>query len=186
MRRISLFLLVFVLIVNFMGCSNSSSISTDNKVEGVVEDVKKDEIKDIKLGESIDTDSFTLILNKVELTYDVLPDDTSGFYTHYPADSGKVYISIDVDVKNTQKQNLNCDEIIEVYADYNDGYIYNASPIVKDSSTGFTYANISRIDPLETKGMKYLIDCPEEIETSQNPLFLIFKIGNGEYKYVIR
>lgn len=68
----------------------------------------------------------------------------------------------------------------------NDGNTYSGFPIVEDSVTSFTYANISQVDPLETKGMKYLIDCPEEVEKTTNPLFLILTLDNQEYKMVIR
>ena len=75
---------------------------------------------------------------------------------------------------------------MDVKADYNDGFTYDGFAVVNDSSTGFTYSNISTIDPLETKGMRFLIDCPKEIEESQNPLFLIFTVGSKDYKLVIR
>ena len=125
-------------------------------------------------------------INSVELTYDVLPDDTSGFYTHYAADAGKVYIAVDASVTNKAKQNLDCDKIGKIIADYNSGYTYRGFVVVKDSNTGFTYANITSIDPLETKGIKWLIECPEEVEISSNPLFLEFTINGGKYKLVIR
>lgn len=116
-----------------------------------------------------------------------MPDDTSSFYTHYPAESGQVYIHLDADIKNTQKQNLNCDEIYEVVADYNSGYTYDGQPIVDDASTGFTYANITQIDPLQTLGVHYLIECPEEVETSQNPLVVTITMNDeSQYQYVIR
>lgn len=126
-----------------------------------------------------------LTIKKIELSYNVLPKDTSSFYTHYPADSGQVYIHIETDVKNIQKQNLNCDSIMEVEADYNDGYKYSSMTVPEDSS-GFTYSNITSIKPLETMGIRFLIDCPEEIEKSDEPLFLIFKLDNQAFKYSIR
>lgn len=65
-------------------------------------------------------------------------------------------------------------------------YTYTGYAIVDDSTVGFTYANISQVDPLETKGMRYLIDCPEEVEQTANPLFLIFTLDQKDYKLVIR
>ncbi len=125
---------------------------TEEETEAVTEEVQE-EIPTIQIGETVTTENFEFTLNKVELSYDVLPDDTSSFYTHYPAESGQVYIHLDADIKNTQKQNLNCDEIYEVVADYNSGYTYDGQPIVDDASTGFTYANITQIDPLQTLGV---------------------------------
>ena len=158
-----------------------SQDNTDKEVEKPVENV-------VLVGDTITTDSMEIVINKVELTYDVLPDDTSGFYTHYPADSGYVYIDLDVDVKNVQKQDLMCDEILKAKADYNDGFEYTGMAIVDDSSTGFTYANISSISPLATRGMHYIFSCPQEVEETDYPLFLtISPNGTTEtYKLVIR
>ena len=143
-------------------------------------------VQAVNAGDKIVTDSMEIKINSVELTYDVLPDDTSGFYTHYAADAGKVYIAVDASVTNKAKQTLGCDEIGTIVADYNNGYTYRGFVIVKDSTTGFTYANITSIDPLESKGIKWLIECPEETKTSSNPLFLKFTIGGGKYKLIIR
>ncbi|MBP1736903.1 MAG: hypothetical protein H6Q60_784 [Oscillospiraceae bacterium] len=143
-------------------------------------------IKSLAIGDVITTDDMEITLNSVKLSYDVLPDDTSSFYTHYQADSGNVYIDVDVDVKNLQKQDLPCDDVMKVTADYNNGYEYSAFPIVEDSSMGFTYSNITDIQPLETLGMRYLISCPEEVETSSNPLIVYFKIDNEQFSYTVR
>lgn len=161
------------------GSSDTETVtSKDNKIE-------KADIKDIGIGDTITTDRMEITIKKIELSYDVLPKDTSGFYTHYPADSGKVYIHIDTDVKNLQKQNLACDDIMEVEAEYNNGFNYTSMTVPEDGS-GFTYANITSIIPLDTMGVRFLIDCPQELEESDNPLSLIFKVDNQEFKYVMR
>ena len=147
---------------------------------------QENNVKTVSAGDKIITGSMEIKINSVELTYKVMPDKTSGLYTYYAADSGKVYIAVDASVTNKAKQNLYCDEIGKIVADYNDGYTYRGFIVVKDSSTGFTYANITSIDPLETKGIKWLIECPEEVEMSSNPLFLEFTINGGKYKLVIR
>lgn len=140
----------------------------------------------IKKGDTIENESCKIHFNYVDLSYDVLPKNKSIFYTHYAADSGKVYIDISVDVKNTQKQNLKCDRIMSVSANYNNGYTYSGFAVVEDNNTGFTYASISSISPLETKGIRFLIDCPQEVEETTYPLFLTFKLNDKTYKYVIR
>lgn len=141
----------------------------------------------IQIGETVETKNYEFTLKKVELSYDVLPDQKSSYYTHYAADAGKVYIYVDVDIKNTGKQNLQCDDIYSVKADYNDGYTYDGFAIVDDSDMGFTYANISSVTPLETLGVPTLIDCPEEVETTDNPLYIIITMKDGSrYKYTIR
>lgn len=140
----------------------------------------------IQIGDVITTDRVEITIKNIEFSYDVLPDDTSSMYTHYPANQGQVYIHIDTDVKNLQKQNLNADDIMTVEADYNNGYNYSAFPIPEDPTTGFTYANIVVINPLETRGVRFLIDCPQEVEESENPLSLIFAVDKEQFKYTIR
>jgi len=158
----------------------SSDLDDDSK------DEKSDKLEEIQIGSMITTDRMEITINKIEFSYDVLPDDTSSFYTHYPAGTGKVYIHIDTDIKNIQKQNLECDDIMSVEANYNNGYTYKSSTVPEDSSTGFTYANITTIKPLETLGVRFLVECPQEVEETDNSLHLIFKIDNKEYKYTIR
>ena len=142
--------------------------------------------KIIGIGDTIISETAEITINHVELSYDVLPEEKGYFYTHYAADSGQVYIDVSVNVKNTQKQILSCTDVMTVKADYNDGYTYTAFPVVEDSNTGFTYASIVSIDPLETKGMHFLIDCPQEVEETGNPLFLEFLVEKEKYAYTIR
>ncbi len=139
----------------------------------------------ISVGESIITEDVEITINKVELSYDVLPDNTSGFYTHYEADAGNVYIHLDVDVKNLGKQNLGCDNILSATADYNGGYTYSGFAAPEDSNTGFTYANITSIKPLETLGVHYLFKCPQEVEESTNPLFIIIEPESSNDSYIL-
>ena len=165
---------------------NSSSGTPGSYDDNGNVDRQENKIQTVKAGDKIKTDSMEIKINSVKFSYDVMPDDTNGLYTHYPADAGKVYIEVDANVTNKAKQNLYCDEIGSIIADYNDGYTYRGFVIVKDSGTGFTYANITSIDPLETKGIKWLIECPEEVETSSKSLFLELTINSGKYKLVIR
>ena len=139
----------------------------------------------ISVGDTIVTNYAEITINKIELSYDVLPDNTSGFYSHYEADSGNVYIHLDVDVKNLGKQNLGCDEILSATADYNDGYTYSSFAVVEDSNTGFTYANITSIKPLETLGVHYLFKCPQEVEESTNPLFITITPSSSQDSYIL-
>lgn len=139
----------------------------------------------IAVGGVITTDAMEITVNKVELSYDVLPDDTSGFYTHYAADPGNVYLHLDVDVKNLGKQNLPCDEIMKTIADYNGGYTYSGQAIPEDGNSGFTYANITSINPLQTLGVHFLFQCPQEVAESQNPLSIMLEPSGTKDSYVL-
>ena len=146
---LSIFTMLFAFC--FVACNNSNVNSTEG---GGISSGQNNQMQIVSVGDKIITDTMEITINSVELTYDVLPDDISGFYTHYPADEGKIYISVDASVFNKAKQNLDCDEIGSIIADYNNGFTYHGFIVVKSSLTGFTYANISSIDPLETKGIK--------------------------------
>ena len=186
MKRLVAIILSTLLLLSLVACNSSVGGTVKPSDNNGNVNQQENNAQTVSVGDKIVTDSMEIKINSVELTYDVLPDNTSGFYTHYAADAGKVYIAVDASVTNKAKQNLDCDEIGKIVADYNNGYTYRGFIVVKDSSTGFTYANITSIDPLETKGVKWLIECPEEVETSSNPLFLEFTINGGKYKLVIR
>ncbi|QIB68618.1 DUF4352 domain-containing protein [Aminipila butyrica] len=158
-----------------------SSIDLELKI---LAELKNREIPTVSIGEVISDDRAEVTINKIEFSYDVLPDNTNSFYTHYPAESGKVYIHVDTDVKNIQKQELNCDEVMSVKIDYDNGYKYTAFSVPEDSSTGFGYS--TSIAPLTSLGVHFMAECPQEVEESQKPVKVIFLLGNDEYEYVIR
>lgn len=147
---------------------------------------KEEAVTTINIGDTITTENKEVLINSIDFSYKVEPEDTSGYYNYYSADSGKVYIAMDVDVKNLQKSDINCDEVMKVTADYNNGYSYSAFSIVEDKTLGFNYSNINSISPLETMGMRYLIDCPEEVATSDVPLIITFSIDGQNYNYQMR
>lgn len=190
----------FLICIFVVGIINSIIVNSDDATSTVISSSIMEPETSIKpgtdeteetvlnIGDKITSEDMEVTINKIEFSYDVLPDNTSSFYSHYEADDGNVYIHIDTDVKNLSKQNLNCDEILSVIADYNNGYSYDGQAIVEDDTTGFTYALISSIDPLKTQGVHYIISCPEEVVESEKPLFLAIRLHgtNDTYKYIIR
>lgn len=186
MKKICCIVLSLVLTLALCSCGSKNLSIENNENSSQIEKQEEKVETVVNTGEKIVTDNMEILINSVEITFDVLPDDTSGFYTHYEADSGNVYISVDADVTNKAKQNLPCDEIGLIEADYNDGYKYSGFAIVKDSSTGFTYANITSISPLETKGIKWLIECPQQVDETDAPLFLTLKVDGNKFLYNIR
>lgn len=147
----------------------------------------EEKIKKVSIGKTIKTEDYDFTLRKVELSYDVNPDNPPSYYTHYPAENGQVYIHVDADIKNTQKQDLECDEIYGVKADYDDGYTYDGFAVAEDTDGDFTYANITQVNPLQTLGVHTLVDCPEEVETSDKSLKIIITMSDdSQYEYVIR
>ncbi|WP_027399173.1 hypothetical protein [Anaerovorax odorimutans] len=179
-RKIFICLIVAAMLFSITGCDSNSGSSDGNS------GVKKDEVKKLAIGDVISNEKCEITINNIQFSYDVLPDDTSSFYTHYAAESGKVYVDIDTDVKNVQKQNLSCDNIMSVELDYNNGYKYSGQIVPENSSTGFTYANITDIAPLTALGVHFLIDCPQEVAESENPAKLTFDLDGTKYEYTMR
>lgn len=205
--------MVLVLCMSIYGCASTDKGTTETtEVNSEVERLKEENAKlkariseleeapseeelaqekeavEIVSGDTITSKNMEIIFNKIEFSYDVLPDDTSGMYTyaHYEAEKGNVYIHVDADVKNLAKQDLNCDEILEVMADYNNGYTYKSFAVVDDSTTGFKYSNIASIKPLETGGIHFLVDCPKEVAETELPLLLKFEFDGIQYAYDMR
>ena len=121
-----LFLIDFINNINSASDYSTTTISSSNEAKQETTSTpanKKPEELLISVGDTIKSKDMEVTINKIEFSYDILPDNTSSFYTHYEADDGSVYIHIDSDVKNLSKQNLDCDEILSVRANYNDGYI---------------------------------------------------------------
>ncbi len=175
----------------------SSVISSDNNSNGeasaAVDNMNEKSTENeqalsaIALGEMVTTDDFEFTLNKVELSYNVEPENPPSYYTYYAASEGQVYIYVNATVKNLTQQDIRCDNVYSVTANYNNGYKYKGFNIITDSDGDFNYSNINSISPLQTMGIHCLVDCPSEIETSGNPLELTIKLRDGkEYLYTVR
>ena len=170
------------------GTVGSVTTTSAPETENASETAKKEDgIPEIKLGQTISTEYYDFTLNKVELTYRAEPDYKPSYYHYYDAPDGEIYVYVNASIKNKKKTSVRCDTIYTATADYNDGYTYDGFNIADDYDGDFTYANITDIAPLQTLGVHSLISCPEEVETSEAPLFVTIKIkGDGEYKYIIQ
>jgi PBP1b-binding outer membrane lipoprotein LpoB len=149
------------------------------------------EIRTINVGDTIITEKKEITIKYVELAYEVEPhNSTNMFAAGLAAKEGKIFIDLCVDVKNLQKQALNSGNVMDVTANYNDGFTYKATDMVEDSTLGLTsLANLTgvSIDPLETREMRYLMDCPQEVdENTDSPLFLLLAVEGTEYQLTIR
>lgn len=188
--------IVALIIVGSLGSNDTQTDTTNNNAQqsvdvaddnnNTVENVNTEpQIQAVSDGNIITTATKEVTIKKSEFSYDVEPDNPDSYYSHYVAEAGKVYLVLSVDVKNNGKAAVECDELLGVKADYNNGYSYSAFAVV-DEGSDLGYANITSLDPLSTQAMKYLIECPEEVETSSAPLFLIITVDGVQYQYTIR
>lgn len=196
MKRILIISTLLLSVLTLNGChndNNENKIQTNaqstatNNTEIIEDKETAPKVTSIKVGDTIKIeDKLEIKIKKMEFAYDVLPDDTSGFYTHYEAEEGKVFVHIDTDVKNLQKSDIRVSEIASLEADYNNGYKYRGNPVPEDSTTGFTYPNITAISPLETLGVRWLVDVPLEVKESEAPLNLTFNINDEVFELTYR
>lgn len=193
MKHFWKWILSFVCLVSLVGCGgNGNNDKKDNEPKTEVKDenkteTKKNTNKEIAIGETVTTKDIEFTLKGVSFSHDVLPENPSNFYNHYPADPGKVYIYVQVDIKNIGKQDLRSDKIYSVEANYNNGFKYTGWQIAEESGT-FTYANITNITPLETSSIPTLIDVPQEVEEqTDNSLTIKITLSDKSvYRYKIR
>ena len=141
----------------------------------------------ISLGETIYGSDYEFTLKNVELTYELLPPNTSSVYTSYPAESGKVYVHVDADVKNTMQRDLRIDELFKTTVLYDGKYNYTGFPIVTDGDNRFDWVgSYVAATPLETCLAHGLVECPVEVDESGNPITVFIEINGTVYEYSLR
>ena len=140
----------------------------------------------IALGETILGADYEFTLTNVEFSYEVLPPNTSRVYTSYPADSGKVYIDVSADLKNTMERNIRIDELFTVSACYDGKYQYPGFTVVGDDNQFIWASSYTAALPLETCKAHGLIECPVEVDTSGKSVVVTIVIDGVSYEYALR
>ena len=141
----------------------------------------------IGLGETIYGPDYEFTLKNVELTYELMPPNTNSVYTSYPAESGKVYLHVDADVKNTMQRDLRIEELFKTTVLYDGKYNYTGFPIVTDGDNSFDWvSNYVAATPLETCLAHGLVECPIEVDESGKPITVFIEIGGTVYEYSFR
>lgn len=129
-----------------------------------------------------DVASFELL--GTNYTADVLPPNTSGFYTHYPIDdpSNNVYFVVYCNLTNYSSSAIGADDMISIKAVFDGKYEYTANMVLEaKDGTGFDYASITSIDPLETRKGVFMFDIPKKVQDMNCELSIYF-YGN-EYSF---
>lgn len=186
------------------GLSTKGSVDTEISIisdEMIIATIKEDDaieltiipdnmrvsskVEKINVGDVIITDDYEFTLKNVEFAYEVLPKNTSGYYSYYPADSGKVYIHVEADVKNTMQRDIKISELFTAKAVYDGEYMYSGFVVVDDDARFLQGDLYAAAAPLETCGAHALIECPEEVVTSGKSVVITLCIGNVNYEYTI-
>lgn len=167
-------------------------ITVREGVEGEVAAVNENAV--VKTKGEVAEGEVVLIENKGEffidysaITDDVIPRQASGWYSHYQADDGKVYVDFCVAFKNRKAKKVGADEVITATLTYAGKYKYGGfSMIEKGDRSDFTYSNITNIAPLTTEYLHYLFEVPAEVEDSAESIEIEFAIGGNTYSYRVR
>lgn len=141
---------------------------------------------EVTTGEVIVTKNAEFSIDYSDITRDVLPPQPGSWYSHYEADSGKVYVDICFAYKNTADRKVDADEVIGAKLKYAGKYEYTGFAMIEeDSRSDFTYANITSISPLATEYIHFLFEVPEEVESSGDSVVVTFTIGGNTYTYTV-
>ncbi len=142
--------------------------------------------KTIAIGEMVTTTDYEFTLKNVELTYEVLPSDVSSVYSSYVADSGKVYVHVEADIKNIMQRDLRINELFDPSILYDGKYPYTGFVAVDDNNRFDWVGSYVAATPLETCTAHGIIECPVEVDTSGNSIVVSLEIGETTYEYVLR
>ena len=147
----------------------------------------QEEYKWATIGETIYTDEYEFTLRNVEMTYELLPPNTSSVYVSYPAESGKVFVHVEADVKNVMQRDIRIDELFTAGALYDMQYPYEGFTLVNDGDNRFDWvSSYVAATPLETCRAHSLIECPVEVDTSGKSVYVNINIGDEVYYYKLR
>lgn len=122
-----------------------------------------------------DVASFKLLSTK--FTADVLPPNTSGFYSHYAVDdpANDIYFVVYSDLTNESASAIRADDMISVRAIFDGKFEYNANMALEEKDgTGFDYANITSVQPLETRKAVFMFEVPKKVQDKDYELSIYF------------
>ena len=136
----------------------------------------------ISVGQTVEVADFaTMVFNGTEYTDDLMPSNTSGYYTHYPIDDpANTYLIVKFDITNYQTAARECDTFLGVKATYMDKYTYIGNVVVEDED-GEGFSAYEDIAPLTTRHFYYMIKVPKTV--SSNPVSLTVSFNGQEYTY---
>lgn len=122
-----------------------------------------------------------ITLKDVTYTSDLLPQDTSGAYRHYPIDSEEnIYLCINFEITNLGSTEKEIDKFMALKAIYDQTYEYNGFMVVEDEDfKGFS--SFEDIAPLTTRNCYMLIEVPKVVQ--EKALQLKIFMNGQDYIY---
>ena len=139
--------------------------------------------KQLTSGKVIETTNAEITFVDAKFSTKVEPDDTSGSYLYYTADSDEIFLDLKFKVKNTGKYGLRLEGLVSnVLAQYGDGYTYQTYNCFWGENPG-DISNVyswDELDPLKTTTFHLAVNLPREVADSQESLRVTFKIAGQE------
>lgn len=139
--------------------------------------------KQLTSGKVIETTNAEITFVDAKFSTKVEPDDTSGSYLYYTADSDEIFLDLKFKVKNTGKYGLRLEGLVSnVLAQYGDGYTYQTYNCFWGENPG-DISNVyswDELDPLKTTTFHLAVKLPREVADSQESLRVTFKIAGQE------
>lgn len=185
-KKASALLLAAIILFCFAACG-----STDKK------DSKKDKassagISDSALSRELEPGKAVTVAGKAsfyidycQITPRVNPPKTSGVYSYYAADEGKVYIDICLSFKNLATEAVGIDDLFGCEIVYDGAYKYS-SFITAEEDNRSDLRRYGEITPLSQEYVHILAQVPEEVQSSSKKLSAAITFGNEEYTFDIR
>lgn len=126
-------------------------------------------------------------LRKVSFTKDIVPEYKIATYAHYPAGEGRIYLEVKTKMKNLLKEDLACEDIAAVTLRTETGESYMAFVVPETEARGISDDPSYPIQSGKALGLRYVIDCPEELKKSSSGMKLYFEFSDNEvYEYTIQ
>lgn len=147
-------------------------------------------INALSSGDTISNDNWDVSLLRVDLTDEVLPNDTTGYYyASYEAGSGTVILDFVFDVTCRASKAKSLDDVFGgARATYAGKYEYENVDWYYDDDGGYL-RNAARVafDPLQTWQFHYMIlNIPEEALSSDESLSALIQIDGQLWEYSYR
>lgn len=139
--------------------------------------------KEIKAGDTLNAlDYAEMMLCSVSYADEVLPSDTSGYYSSYKiSDSANTYLVVNMDIVNYMSSAASLEDFVDIRVCYMDKYQYTGFIVAQDEDgTGFSYS-FEQILPLTKRSCYYLIEVPKSV--TENPATITFFFAGEEYTY---
>ncbi len=137
--------------------------------------------------EKVKSNMVEMKLRKISFTNDIIPEYKIGTYVHYPSEDGRIYLEIKTKMKNLLNEDLACEDIATVTLKTESGESYIAFVVPETAARGISDDPSYPIQSKKTLGVRYVIDCPVELENSTDGMKLYFEFSDEEvYEYTIQ